>query len=267
MKTSTTHGVPIQQDLELSGVPAADDFPALTEDMCDIADDADVKVSELLSADIEELTVRQTARVLGVVEEKVLSLIGDKTLCCSRQDAFGKPILDAACVRAQAGVTREAFLNKVRRLVTTEKSMQELVDVPQAALDELICETETEPHMTDTADVSSSDHHQGSDAAIMIQNVNLLVDNLASATLRLEALMYRAGYLEAKVENLEEQLKVVPDLRTKAAQGLILERENGQLKSTISEQESELLDLHQLLARLRHNWFCRSWCWMFGVKI
>jgi len=265
MKTSETHGAPLQQDLELSRVSAPDDFPALTEDMCDIADDADVKVSELLSADIEELTVRQTARVLGVDEEKVLSLIGDKTLCCSRQDAFGKPMLDAACVRAQAGVTRGAFLSKVRRLITTEKNMQELVDVPQGALDELICESEME--MTGSSEVSSSDHHQEGDATITIQNVNLLVDNLASATLRLEALMYRAGYLEAKVENLEEQLKVVPDLRTKAAQGLILERENGQLKSTISEHESELLDLHQLLARLRHNWFCRSWCWMFGVKI
>jgi hypothetical protein len=254
MKTSTTHGAPLQQDLELSHVSAPDDFPALTEDMCDITDDADVKVSELLSADIEELTVRQTARVLGVDEQNVLSLIEDKTLCCSRQDAMGKPVLDAACVRAQAGVTRAAFLVKVRRLITTEKSMEALVDVPQAALDELICETETEaPAMV--AD------------AIMIQNVNLLVDNLASATLRLEALMYRAGYLEAKVENLEEQLKVVPDLRTKAAQGLILERENGLLKSTVSKHESELLDLHQLLAKLRQNWFCRSWCWMFGVKI
>jgi hypothetical protein len=263
MKTSTTHGAPLQQDLELSRVTAPDDFPALTDDMCDIADDADVKVSELLSADIEELTVRQTARVLGVDEEKVLSLIGDKTLCCSRQDAFGKPMLDAACVRAQAGVTREAFLGKVRRLITTEKSMQELVDVPQAALDELIDESEADTPIS--ALVASSDHRQGD--AVIIQNVNLLVDNLASATLRLEALMYRAGYLEAKVENLEEQLKVVPDLRTKAAQGLILERENRQLKSTIYERESELLDLHQLLARLRHNWFCRSWCWMFGVKI
>jgi len=263
MKTSTTYGAPLQEDLELSRVPAPNDFTALTENVCDIADDADVKVSELLSTDIEELTIRQTARVLGIEEEKVLSLIGDKTLCCSRQDAFGKPMLDAACVRAQAGVSREAFLSQVRRLITTETSMQELVDLSQAALDELICETEA----TLSSEVSSSDHHHEVSDAITIQNVSLLVDNLASATLRLEALMYRAGYLEAKVENLEEQLKVVPDLRTKAAQGLILERENGQLKSTISEHESELLDLHQLLARLRHNWFCRSWCWMFGVKI
>jgi hypothetical protein len=267
MKTSTTHRALLQQDLELSRVPAPDDFLALTEDMCDIADDADVKVSELLSADIEELTVMQTARVLGVDEQKVLSLIEDKTLCCSRQDALGKPMLDAACVRAQAGVTREAFLSKVRRLITTEKSMQELIDVPQAALDELICESESETGMTISSGVSSSDHHQEVGDAITIQNVNLLVDNLASAALRLEALMYRAGYLEAKVENLEEQLKVVPDLRTKAAQGLILERENGLLKFTINQHESELLDLHQLLAKLRQNWFCRSWCWMFGVKI
>jgi plasmid maintenance system antidote protein VapI len=266
MKTSKTHGAPLQQDLELSRVPAADDFPALTDDVCDIADDADVKVSELLSADIEELTVRQTARVLGIDEEKVHSLINDKTLCRSRQDAFGKPVLDAACVRAQAGVTREAFLSKVRRLITTEKNMQKLVDVPQAALDELILESEAD--MTASSEVSLGEHHQSrGEAAITIQNVNLLVDNLASATLRLEALMYRAGYLEAKVENLEEQLKVVPDLRTKAAQGLILERENRILQLTIGKHESELLDLHQLLAKLRQNWFCRSWCWMFGVKI
>ena len=253
MKTSRTHGTPLQQDLELARVSANDDFPALADDLFDITDDADVKVSDLLASDIEVLTIKQAARVLGVDEQKIVSLIEDKTLCCARDDASGDPMLDAACVRAQAGVTQKDFLKKVRRLISTEKSMEALAEVPQAVVEELIYENESE-----------AEHHS---EALTIQSVNLLVDNLAAATLRLQTLMYRTGYLEAKVENLEEQLKVVPDLRTKAAQGLILERENGLLKTTVSKQESELLELHQLLAKLRQNWFCRSWCWMFGIKI
>ena len=253
MNISKTHGAPFQQDLELARVSANDDFPALADDLFDIADDADVKVSELLTSDIEVLTVKQTARILAVEEQQVLALIQDKTLCCASEDAFGDPMLDAACVRAQAGVTQNAFLKKVRRLISTEKSMEALADVPQAVVEELICESETEV-----------EHHS---EALTIQSVNLLVENLAATTLKLEAMMYRAGYLEAKVENLEEQLNVVPDLRTKAAQRLILQHENGLLQATVDKRENELLELHQLLARLRQNWFCRSWCWLFGVKL
>lgn len=104
--------------------------------------------------------------------------------------------------------------------------------------------------------------------------------------------MYRVGFLESKIATLEEQLEELPQLRAKFARFLILERENADYAAeiarhqaeaegfkkeicqhqsekteylkTIAKQDTELLEMHSLLDRIRNSWWCRLWCWLTG---
>ena len=224
----------------------------------------------------KELTVSQAASILGVEEQKVLHLIADHTLCCVNADENGSPLLDAACVQTQAGKTKAAFLAEVRQIISAEKVAK---TADQSSLEQLFAE------LAVVGEVGASDVVEAAEpvgetinirpvpikgfdrAAITARNVQSIIASLESANSRLESVMFRAGYLESKVENLEEKLKDMPELRTKAARSIIFEKENADLKATIAKQELELIEVHQVLDRLRESWWWRTWSWVLGMKI
>ncbi len=97
------------------------------------------------------------------------------------------------------------------------------------------------------------------------KSVDSVLESLDFAAVRLEGAMYRIGYLESQVDSLQEQLKVLPEFRARAARAILTERENVMLIETLSEYESELEETHALLEKLNKSktWqFCR---WAFGL--
>ncbi len=262
----------------------------------DIADDATIVFNGLtVNGEIlQELTVSQAAKVLGVNEEKVVHLIADHTLCCVRTDENNAPILDAACVRAQAGLSKRRFVEEVRRIISAEKDSAERSSTEKSSLESNSEEKRSigSPASTEKAFeelfvdsfLTGADIGESVDSVVVPENelvgptdfdrraitsksLHALLASFETTSARLEAAMYRAGYLESQVNSLQEQLLVLPDLRTKAAQTLILQRENEQLKATVAKHETELLEVHQRMDRLRQSWWWRAWCWALGVKL
>jgi hypothetical protein len=278
MNTTAPHSIHLQTELGAFCTPTSD----ITSDAVPIVTD------EMIGAEtLEELTISQTAKILGIGEQKVMHLIADHTLCCVRTDEADLPLLDAACVQAQAGKTKTDFLAEVRRIISAENTANALLTNEQSPLEQLFAgldlDTDEANNTNETSEIvrlgnSSSSAVDAKNVthvqlksfdrrAITARNVQSILTNLESANVRLEAAMYRAGYLESKVENLEEKLKDVPELRTKAARSLIFEKENADLKATIAKHEMELIEVHQVLDRLRQSWWWQAFSWVFGVRI
>ncbi|HEY9869806.1 MAG TPA: hypothetical protein V6D08_11620 [Candidatus Obscuribacterales bacterium] len=80
---------------------------------------------------------------------------------------------------------------------------------------------------------------------------------LSEHTARLEAASYRIGYLEALLAEKQEQVKLLPDLRSSAARAIVNERRAQELEQKVSALEEEL-------ARIRGAWWYRLTCWLLG---
>ena len=248
--------------------------------------------------EIEQLTLDQAARILGVPEARVKELIADDTLCCTEAGLDQEPRLSAACVRAQAGKSKLEFIQEVKRMIAGEnkKHRKQSVDLPNNAdicLQELF--DSSSPFSAEkTSPVTASRttrelHVKGIDRAeITGRNIEAVLENLDFTSVRLEGAMYRIGYLEAKIDDLQTELQIMPELRTKWAKSLILERENedykeaisehkctidehkatiAEYKDTIAKREHELLALHQFLNKVKESWWCRLWCWVAGTTL
>lgn len=73
-------------------------------------------------------------------------------------------------------------------------------------------------------------------------------DQIESLQEKLEAATYRNGYLEARLANAEEQLRLLPDLSSKAVKTEVLEQ-------TVSRLEVELAAKNQSWVGRFSNWF------------
>jgi hypothetical protein len=80
---------------------------------------------------------------------------------------------------------------------------------------------------------------------------------LAEHTARLEAASYRIGYLEALLAEKQEQVKLLPDLRSAAARAIVNERRAQELEQKVSALEEEL-------SGIRGAWWYRLTCWLLG---
>jgi hypothetical protein len=250
------------------------------------------------TVEVEQLTVEQASKILGVSEERVKELIKNDTLCCSDTDENDEPRLSAACVRAQAGKSKLEFIQEIKRLIAGEnsKKLQASADMPanaEVCLQELFdasspfgsiksakkgghvasheSETPVGSEIYTTRETASNNRQvsvRGIDRAeITNKNLQSVLENLDFSSVRLEGAMYRIGYLEAKLDGLQKELLVMPELRTKWAKSLILERENEEYRDTIAKREHELLEVHQMLDKIKESWWCRAWCWFTGITL
>lgn len=80
---------------------------------------------------------------------------------------------------------------------------------------------------------------------------------LAEQAARLEAASYRIGYLEALLAEKQEQVKLLPDLRSSAARAVVNQRRAEELEQKVSALEEEL-------ARIQGAWWYRLTCWLLG---
>jgi hypothetical protein len=223
-------------------------------------------------AEVEQLTVEQASKILAISKERVKELIENDTLCCSDTGETGEPRLSAACVRAQAGKSKLEFVQEIKRLIAGEnnKKRKASVDMPSDAdvcLQELF-DASSPFGAIEPAEKVSKAYIRGIDRAeITNKNLESVLENLDFSSVRLEGAMYRIGYLEAKLDNLQKELEIMPELRSKWAKSLILERENEEYKETIARREHELLEVHQMLDKIKESWWCRAWCWFTGITL
>jgi hypothetical protein len=247
-------------------------------------------------AEVEQLTIEQASKILGVTETQVKELIENDTLCCKDTDENDEPRLSAACVRAQAGKSKLEFVQEVKRLIAGENSKRRktYVDMPDEAdvcLQELFdaarplgtvipsgpgrtrgiqlrtgsVETAAD---SDAPQAGREIHIRGIDRnQITNKNLESVLENLDFTSVRLEGAMYRIGYLEAKLDDQNKEIQTMPELRAKWAKSLILERENEEYKETIARREHELLEIHQVLDKIKESWWCRAWCWFTGITL
>jgi hypothetical protein len=247
----------------------------------------EVKAGRAILDEVEQVTIEQAAQILGLSQSKVRGLINNQTLCCV-DSKEAEPRLSAACVRAQAGKSKAEFMQAVKRLIAGEntkrrKNPSSLPKGADSCLEELfentdassvsLSETSSVPMLaqatkTTAVTTASTLTVVGIDRfEITNKNLHSVLENLDFTSVRLEGSMHRIGYLEAKLEDLQKELSILPELRSKWAKSLILERENEEYKETIAKRERELLELHQFVDKIKQSFWCRFWCWLTGTSI
>lgn len=184
----------------------------------------------------EHMTLMQAAAFLGISIEEVHELIKRELLCASPKGRTGDYLIDRECAKAQ----RSAYMNANR----DSKNVAGLDDL--FSLDAL-AENQNTFNRSQTSDPLTGEEPSANKAltqeereVITTKNVDALLSSLDFANVRLETAMYRAGYLEAQVESLQVQLKILPDLRLRSAQAILVERENALLADKLSAHEIEL---------------------------
>jgi hypothetical protein len=248
-------------------------------------------------------------------------MIEDQSLCASRDEDTGEWLVQSACVRAQmAEAELEGTDIGARHLATFDSELVDhlvhemhesfaandwegVVTFPRKDPQEVIAQffAQRSPHYAHGVfDVAARQEELPAGAAIPIdaelfdraaitaKNVESLMDSLDFATVRLEGAMYRVGYLEGQVASLEEQLKVLPEYRSRAAGAILTERENvllhdqvqkllektagyesmiDTLDLEIGELDDKLTASNAILDRLQTLWWFRLFSWLFGFQI
>lgn len=105
-------------------------------------------------------------------------------------------------------------------------------------------------------------------------NMAQVLASLEFANDRLQAAMHRIGYLEGKVEVLEEQASILPMVQSIAARVPEMEQEALDLRTLLIERElhlaetfAELKDANTKLDIVRMSWWCRFWAWMTDTTV
>jgi hypothetical protein len=161
-------------------------------------------------------TAYEAAIYLGIDERAVHKLIKDKILCAKRDKSSAEWQIDTICVQSYKAQALSPQDHIKRESAFSDKEKLQ-IDGHAVLLP------------SDTNKLGLDDHY------LAKESINVLLKNLSLASDRLQGASYRIGYLESKVESLEEQLKTLPELRARAAQEIITERENTELKEQITQ--------------------------------
>jgi hypothetical protein len=228
------------------------------------------------------MSVTEAAALLSIDHAEAVEMIHDGSLCATFDETTEDWLVKTACVRAQLAESIS---------IGTENGPRRTHHVDRA--DEDQDETVDNQRVHAPTSTESGAHHFNERApfdreAITAKNVQSLVDSLTFANSRLEGTMYRIGYLEAQVASLEEQLKVLPEFRNRAAKAILVERENDMLKDevdslhrTISTREGNIAAMHthqatleasldsynEQLDRVQQQWWFRLFSRLFGFRL
>ncbi len=106
------------------------------------------------------------------------------------------------------------------------------------------------------------------------RNMATVLESLEFANDRLATAMHRIGYLEGKVEYLEEQNSILPMIESIANRVPELEQESLDLRTLLIERELHLAETHlelkianERLELVRSSWWCRFWAWMTDTPV
>jgi hypothetical protein len=106
------------------------------------------------------------------------------------------------------------------------------------------------------------------------RNMATVLESLEFANDRLATAMHRIGYLEGKIEYLEEQNSILPMIESIANRVPELEQESLDLRTLLIERELHLAETHaelkvvnERLELVRMSWWCRFWAWMTDTPV
>ncbi len=106
------------------------------------------------------------------------------------------------------------------------------------------------------------------------RNMATVLESLEFANDRLATAMHRIGYLEGKIEYLEEQNSILPMVEQIANRVPELEQEALDLRTLLIERELHLAETHaefkvvnERLELVRMSWWCRFWAWMTDTPV
>jgi chromosome segregation ATPase len=106
------------------------------------------------------------------------------------------------------------------------------------------------------------------------QNMASVLESLDFANDRLATAMHRIGYLEGKIEYLEEQAMILPMVQSIAHKVPGLEQEALDLRTLLIERElhlaesqAELKAAETTLEVLRSSYWCQFWAWLTDTRL
>jgi DNA repair exonuclease SbcCD ATPase subunit len=106
------------------------------------------------------------------------------------------------------------------------------------------------------------------------RNMATVLESLEFANDRLATAMHRIGYLEGKIEYLEEQNSILPMIESIANRVPELEQESLDLRTLLIERELHLAETHlelkvanERLELVRSSWWCRFWAWLTDTPV
>lgn len=228
----------------------------------------------------DTMSLPEAASLLGIELTDAETMIAEDNLCATKDETTKEWLVKIACVRAQlAGEDEDTAGTELHADATdtATASGDRPAEVPFS---------DASAHHHATRDGETSAPAEGfSRQSVTRKNIEALMDSLDFANVRLEGSMYRIGYLEAQVASLQEQLKVLPEFRSKAAQAILIDRENDILEEEIAEQRArndlllegnvrlatelqnahdELDKLHASVDALERAWWWAFVSWFFG---
>lgn len=216
-----------------------------------------------LAENLEEtLGLAEAAQLLDLPKSEVLDLIEQGLLCATRNQSTKEWLIERACALAQLSTFSSTQNSPASSSPETDSFVgdsEDLAELPELTETTTVEEDALLP--TESHGFSLSDRQ-----AITQKNLEAILDSLDFATVRLEGAMYRIGYLESQVDSYKEQLKILPEFRNRAAQALLVEMENENLKKTVDTQEAELDEMNKLLDKMRNSKTFRFFRWAFGLS-
>lgn len=217
------------------------------------------------SIDTAPMTVHETCVLLGMDKPEVLKLIKQKLLCAQRDDSTDGWAIERQCALTQ----QSAFMTAQRDPISFEPQIDDLF-APQQTI-HMSAELHTSNEVTQPTGLSAPRGTKGLStldrADATAKSVESILDSLDFANVRLEGAMYRIGYLEAQVDSLQEQLKVLPEFRARVANAILTDRENDILREIVAEHEQKLESANKMLEKFQQSKAIRFWSWALGINI
>lgn len=221
------------------------------------------------------LSMPDACRLLRLSEEELLQKISQGNICATKGSVTGMWLIDGNCVRS---LMRQAGLETGECEFSTSDAEKGGVSADAQERDNespFDCSvTATDSDAVEYLDMAPPHDHTDSGPPIMpitpvikpiainarpaenyftrqvisARNLQELLEGLEFTHERLQGAMYRIGFLENQVENLEDRLKTLPEFRARAARGILIEKENRDLKDAITLRDQELIVKEESIA-------------------
>lgn len=223
------------------------------------------------------LSASEACNLLGISQEQLQQKIDEGNICATKGSVTGMWLIDGACVKSMLRQSESKKHNEqeipaepqVHRLEASELS--DVLFADDSPIDCSVTATEAVEYL----DMAPPHDHSNFGSLlppispvikpiainarpaegyfnrqiVSARTLQELLEGLEFTHERLQGAMYRIGFLENQVENLEERVKTLNEFRARAARSLIVEKENRELKAALNKLDEKLTDKDELVER------------------
>lgn len=224
------------------------------------------------------LSASEACQLLGISAAELQQKIDHGSICATKGSVTGMWLIDGACVKAmlrqgESAKSHESEIPaepEVHRIEVTEPAEHEY-QTEDSAID---CSVTAEDAVEFLDMAPPHDHTNGGPLLppispvikpiainarpaegyfnrqiVSARTLQELLEGLEFTHERLQGAMYRIGFLENQVENLEERVKTLNEFRARAARSLIVEKENRELKDALNKLDKKLTEQDEIVER------------------